>query len=534
MILGQIRVRDFLEKTDGKVRGRLVTDAKERYYTADYLWETDENDDGYVWVSRKGRTGDRVKIKAAIDLDERLIAFFGLYSGDGAKGSEDPGVLGRVKATISFSQKEPNLIRFATEQFRRLFPGSIRFAFSLGEDAAYFMAGLGYELLKQSYGGTIPPVPPLSQARPQLDDADKQYLGELRPTQGTNEEHLAFYYFHKSAMETILKEVKRKQIQRAGIELGPLDRVTASMRRPFKKGAREPGGSSRADETFVGGVSGLGELFLKMLHEIESSIENDTHESLQGLIKWVAVPSHIGDVIDVADFFRSHNYGNLAGQRPSITEEQESLFDQQTTSQAGLLRGQWPRSKQIFLYRRLRIDPLWCYTSGLYLAEGRTDKALLFSMFREKTTNGESSGSMGLGFTSSENTSLDLILRALEKLFPVEECLDAWKVKVGSQYFPELVVTGLKNGVPMLRGGKSGDGKLRTIEISVAIKDWALEVAPSMKPFAERYSHVEPTGAGVPRIDFWASPSLCRWYFPLIVYAAFGEKIQKPREEFCS
>ena len=38
---------------------------------------------------------------------------------------------------------------------------------------------------------------------------------------------------------------------------------------------------------------------------------------------------------------------------------------------------------------------------------------------------------------------------------------------------------GLKNGVPMLRGGRSGDGKLRTMEISTALKPWALETAPA-------------------------------------------------------
>jgi hypothetical protein len=106
-------------------------------------------------------------------------------------------------------------------------------------------------------------------------------------------------------------------------------------------------------------------------------------------------------------------------------------------------------------------------------------------------------------------------------------------VKVGSQYFPELVVIGLKNAVPMLRGGVSGDGKLRTVEISVAIKDWALGVAPSMLPYADKYSHVEPTGAGVARIDMWASPTLCRWFFPLLLYATFGATVTDPATELC-
>jgi hypothetical protein len=160
----------------------------------------------------------------------------------------------------------------------------------------------------------------------------------------------------------------------------------------------------------------------------------------------------------------------------------------------------------------------------LYLAEGTTPKSVLFQMFKSRPKG------LALGFTSSENTSLALMLRALGNLFPQEQCLDAWKVKVGSQYFPELVVIGLKNAVPMLRGGNSGDGKLRTMEISLAVKEWALELADCIQPYADRFSHVEPTGAGVPRIDFWASSSLCRWYFPLIMYATFGNSVPDPTQ----
>lgn len=511
-LLGHIRIKDFLERVEGKVRGKLVTDAKFRTYSADYGWREDTC--GYIWISRTDGTGDEVKIQPVIDLDESLVAFFGLYSGDGAKGSEYPNNHGMIKAVISFSQREPNLVRFAVERFRQLFPGAIHCVFSLGEDSAYFMNGQGLEDLRNHYGGQIASSPELSIIHPILNDADKRFLSERRPVQGSNEEHLAFYYFHKTAMESILTEVKAKEIRNSGIELYPNDRITASLRRPFKKGAREPGGSSRSDEIHVGGLTGIGELFLKMLHEIEDSILEDTKASTQGLISWSGQPSQVGELIDLREFFESHNYGKLAGERPLI--QQNGI----------LLGGQWPRSKRIELHPKLRIDPLWCYISGLYLAEGKTQKSVLFSMFK-KRPNG-----LAIGFTSSENGSLELMLRALKNLFPKEICLDAWKVKVGSQYFPELVVVGLKNGVPMLRGGNSGDGKLRTMEISLAIKEWALEVAPSIKQYSERYSHVEPTGAGVPRIDFWASSALCRWYFPLIMYAVFGHIVADPVEGF--
>jgi hypothetical protein len=111
---------------------------------------------------------------------------------------------------------------------------------------------------------------------------------------------------------------------------------------------------------------------------------------------------------------------------------------------------------------------------------------------------------------------------------------------VGSQYFPELVVTGLKHGVPMLRGGRSGDGKLRTMEISLAVRSWALGIADRElnstsllhEDYADRFTHVEPTGAGVARIDFSASSALCRWYFPLLMFSVFGSFIDKPAKRF--
>lgn len=187
------------------------------------------------------------------------------------------------------------------------------------------------------------------------------------------------------------------------------------------------------------------------------------------------------------------------------------------------LMGKWPRgSKRIEVAKSVKIDPLMCYVSGLYLAEGSTPKASLFSMFRNKAEK------FSLGFTSTENVSIELLLRALKKMFKKEDCLSTWKVKVGSQYFPELVVIGMKNGVPMLRSGNSGDGKMRTMEISLSIKQWALEVAPCLVEYADKYSHVEPTGAGIARIDFSASSTLCRWFFPLLMYTVFGEIYSSP------
>ena len=149
-----------------------------------------------------------------------------------------------------------------------------------------------------------------------------------------NEDHLAFHYFHKDAMQEILTDIKKKDLEKSGLVLDEADRVTASLRRPFKKGAREPGGSSRSDEIYIGGLNGFGEFFLKMLYEMEDSIHADNRISNQGLIQWIDKPSSVGVDIDVKAFFSSHPYGNLAGNRPKITED------------FGILEGIWPRSKK--------------------------------------------------------------------------------------------------------------------------------------------------------------------------------------------
>lgn len=361
------------------------------------------------------------------------------------------------------------------------------------------------------YGGKLPSVPDLNSVRPNLSDKDKQYLSEKRQVRGTNEEHLAFYYFFKKKMEEILTEQKRKEINDSGLILGDGDKVSASLRRPFKKGARQPGGSSRSDEIYLKGLNGAGELFLKILYEMEQSIYGNEKMSPSGLIEWNDIPSESGNEIDIEEFFSKNPYGVINNHHPEFLHSGIKLL------------GKWPRSgKRTELEKTVRIDPLICYVSGLYLAEGSTPKTEMFSMFKNNPER------FSMGFTSTENESIELLLRALKKMFNSKDCLSTWKVKVGSQYFTELVVIGMKNGVPVLRGGKSGDGKMRTMEISLAIKQWALDIAPCLQEYSACYSHVEPTGAGIARIDFSASSSLCRWFFPVLMYAVFGEMYSSP------
>lgn len=511
MILGTIQFLEFLKRQNGKVVGKIITDAKLRTYRAEYTFVESQDS---VQVSRADGTGDTVALPAALDLDEALIAFLGIYSGDGAKGSEDKKDRAIIRPTISFSQREPHLVKFAFDNFKKIFGDHIRFTFSLGEDSAYFLDGEGLQLLREYYGGTVPKTKPLSEVKEKLTEKDEQYLQEVRNVPESNEVYLAFYYQHKTAMEEILSKSKREEILASGLELGRDDKVVASLRRPFKKGARLPGGSSRSDELHAGGVNKIGELFIKIIHEAEDSILKDVQESETGLIVWNDKPSAVGQRVDIKQFFSHSPYGQINGRRPEVTRE------------AHWLTGKWPGSRELKLRSQLTIDPLFCYVAGLYLAEGSTPKSSLFAMY-----TGRASG-LNLGFTSSEDISLQLLIRCLQNLFDKDDCLSTWKIKVGSQYFPELVAIGLKEGVPMLRGGASGDGKLRTMEISFALKPWALSVAPTLLEYADRFSHVEPTGAGLARIDFSASSTVSRWYFPLLMFAVFANDYPNPVEAF--
>jgi hypothetical protein len=510
--IGWIELAGFLRRTKGNALGQILTDAKKRTFEASYSFQEDGH--GNITIRRSSGSGDSITIPSRIPLDRELVAFFGLYSGDGAKGSEQARNPGKVTVSISFSQSEPNIIKFVMNQFNRLFPNQLRFTFSLGEDSAYFMDGEGLQQLKDHYGGELPALKKLSEVQPELDAADERYLSESRDVKGTNEDHLAFYYQHKQAMQAILTLQKSEELSRIGIRPGGNIKVTSSLRRPFKKGARLPGGSSRADEMHLGGVNGMGELFLKILYELETSLYEDKKESPQGLVRWDDTPSKLGERLNTENFFRSSSYTELGGERPTFKRV------------GGELVGLWPRSSEQKLNETIHVDPLFSYAAGLYLAEGATTKSLMFAMYTARP-NG-----LSVEFTSSEDYSMSIILRAMSRMFPKESVLTAWKIKVGSQYFTELVAIGLKHGVPMLRGGASGDGKLRTMEISLALKNWGLQVYPSLGTYADLYSHVEPTGAGVARAHFWASSVLGKWLFPVMLYATFSNEVANPKGGF--
>jgi len=165
MILGHLHVEQYLRTVDGLVTGNVITDAKDRQYHQAY--EFSEKGELLI-VRRKDGHGDEVVLPRVIPLDEALVAFFGLYSGDGAKGTDDSKEASRIIPAISFSQRERYLVRFVVDQFQRLFPENLQFIFALGEDSAYFMAGEGGERNLQEPTRTHPTVPTCLQGEARL------------------------------------------------------------------------------------------------------------------------------------------------------------------------------------------------------------------------------------------------------------------------------------------------------------------------------------------------------------------------------
>ena len=100
MILGHLKIERYLRAVNGFVSGCIITDAKDRQYRQRYKF-TEEGDT--LIVQREDGNGDVVHIPKTITLDESLVAFFGLYSGDGAKGSEDKNDSCKIIPVLSFS-----------------------------------------------------------------------------------------------------------------------------------------------------------------------------------------------------------------------------------------------------------------------------------------------------------------------------------------------------------------------------------------------------------------------------------------------
>jgi hypothetical protein len=165
--------------------------------------------------------------------------------------------------------------------------------------------------------------------------------------------------------------------------------------------------------------------------------------------------------------------------------------------------------------RYVNLGPFTSYGAGLYLAEGTTDKNTIMH-FHERS---EENSKGALSFNSSEGTSLAIFLQIGECLGFAQEAILSWKIKVGSAFMYEVQVLGEIFQSPMVRKKEKGQGKSPSCVQPGYFREWAIKEFSELGGAASKFSHLEFTGAGVPRVQVNCSRSPARLLFSLHMLA---------------
>lgn len=478
--LGHLDLEAFLAERSVSHPGRaevyvqLIDAGMIRPFSQVYEWRL--GDDGVSLlvrpISSNRQAGQTTfTLPRTIDLTPQMIAFFGAYDGDGNKTGE-----------IGFAQNEVHLQEFVFACLRVLFGTSFDIDVNILEDTRYFDS----EVVKRRI----------------------REIGDQWTYQGRSQAEIS----ERKLQEQVLLERYQSQFSAAIPQPRRRIRYTIS---PLK-GARTAGASSfEIIHNFVGSRRALPLLLdiikstIKTIHvdQVHSEIHR---EPSRPSIVWVGLPrSFSQEFIDTRAFVSSDRC-RYATSRGSVSYQILSSDDDHLWIKK-------PGGSRFAVYTRLGITPLLCLMFGLYLAEGTTAKAKFFTFRRQPED-------LALGFNSSEEISLDIFLGGLSSMFPSpESVIEQWLVKIGTKYFPESTALGEKLGVPVVRGGLKGQGIARGLEITQAVKRWALVQSPIMQRWEDKFSHIEFTGSGIPRIDV-----RCKAYPAPFVFSLVHDLVFEP------
>ena len=454
--LGHINVDAFLQSRNGSIQLDLIDAGRIRPISQEYEWETDTSA-GHVLLRPVLSKGSRTKvgdvlIPLFVDLTPETIAFMGAYDGDGNKTRK-----------IGFAQNNPQLQDFVSRGLQVLFGDSFDSQVTILEDEKYFQGDDVIDkmnLIKQEW---------IDQGRPEDQITERELQEEI---------------------------LLRKYISQ--YDGSPPDEPIKFVI-SAKKGAQVSGRS--AYETIRAQLKS--ERFLPFLLAIikacVDSILNNSIESDE--ITWLGPPlTHHQQYLHLKSYVESGMccYVTKGGQKKQydIYAEQGSLF-KPDIDRDHLLWIQKPNGRRFAVPVELPLSPILCLMLGYYLAEGSSSKSAYFT-FRDKYEQ-----SISLGFNSSEEDTLRVFFNGLDVLFPNSRTniVTGWLVKIGSKYFPESITVSEKLGIPLTRRGPKGQGAAGSIEFTKTIRDWALDQFPLMKAWADKFLHIEFTGAGVPRVD---------------------------------
>ena len=121
---GYIDVKKLMEETKGKIKLILTDSALERPLIASYKFKIEKD---RVRIFSKSSSEGCFYLPAEISLTPKVIAFFGLYAGDGDKTGD-----------IGFSQREMHINRFAYLMMTEIFGDNSTITWSILEDIKRF------------------------------------------------------------------------------------------------------------------------------------------------------------------------------------------------------------------------------------------------------------------------------------------------------------------------------------------------------------------------------------------------------------
>lgn len=399
-----------------------------------------------------------ITLQRHIEIDPSLLIFLGLYGGDGDK-----------TGTVGFGQKSIDLMEHAYEEMVEFFGHEFDVTYHITEDSLFFESDeMQAELEAMDHDGE-----PLEKK--------KQYL---------------------------IDEV-REMLEDRGMHV---DGVTATV--SDVKGAREAGQSSREDLIDLRGSKPFLPIILKLIEGVTATLSENlkSYPSDDPWFEWKGKPSEFSAYeIDIPDYVEnSDTCQYYTGSGKLRRYKIEKNYQDITTLRK-------PYGQTFDVHSVAEIGPHFLYIAGLYMAEGGTPKEVLVSFYEEPSDT-----SLSIEFVSTENEELVILIDGFDSICEdFDDFLNYWKVKIGSQYMYETGNAAEKIGAPVLRSGTKGQGKSRSFEVAEGIKRWGIETFPALGEIEQFFSHIELTGAGIPRwhIAFSSSPAVL--FFALMNDLAF-------------
>ena len=388
-----------------------------------------------------------IKMDKFIELDPSLLIFLGLYAGDGDKVD-----------SVGFGQKSIEIMHHANDELVEFFGDQFVIDYHITEDTLFFESD---EMQKALEGM----------------DTDKEGLERKK--------------------QYLVDEVEETLSER-GMDV---DRVTATV--ADTKGARSAGQSSREDLINLRGSGPFLPILLKLIEGVAQTLANDeeSYPADTPWLEWNTTPSELAAYqIDIPEYVEESprcQYYTSSGKLKQY--KIEKVYREVTTLRK-------PYGQAFDVHTEAEIGPHFLYIAGLYMAEGGTPKEVLVSFFEKAWDK-----SLSIEFVSTEDEELDILIQAFNSVCEdFDDFLNYWKVKIGSQYMYETGNVAGKLGAPVLRRGEKGQGKARSFEIAEGIKQWAVATFPALEEIEPFFSHIELTGAGIPRwhVAFSSSPAV--------------------------